>query len=102
MNLLTDEEKALVQFAIEYLETRDYVVSFREGFRFLMTPQELHAKLPGHVKYATMHQRLHHKDCPAFEAELGETGRIVKLRANGALLQWLSREVHEKKRKVTG
>lgn len=82
------DQAAAIQLAIAYLEMRGYCVSTQHP---MVTPTEL-AKLAGcDLSPNAIWRRLHHKDCPPYEARYGPNGRIVDIRPNPTILAWLAK-----------
>lgn len=53
------------------------------------------------INPAAMHRRLRHPDCPPYETERGETGRIVYIECSKEAEAWLSRRKAQGNHKKT-
>lgn len=74
--------------AAEYLRARGYAVTAPDRLGDERTVGELCARFG--IGYGTMHQRLHHPECPPSFRRLGEKGRILGVVLTPALAVFLS------------
>jgi hypothetical protein len=85
-----EEDRAFTQLAIEWLERRGYTVTRGIVYRTFITCKQFSMMLPISLGKNGMSRRLKHPNCPAFDAELGPTGRIMKVLPNPALIAFCS------------
>lgn len=98
LHMTKQEESAFVQMAIEFLEMRGYVVTLPEGAEDFIMISEFRRSLGVEINAVSMHKRLKHKNCPAFEAEFGPDGRMVKIRPTEALRIFCSQPKQDRSR----
>lgn len=85
---LTMDVETMNALCIAHLQAQGFIVTRAEGFRGMITPGQV-AKEAG-LSPSGLWRRLHHVDCPAFEREEGNGGRILRLRPTPALMAWLT------------
>lgn len=73
--------------ARRWLAEMGYTIVTSEGYRE-MTVLELRG-LSG-LSYSGLTRRLNHSMCPPWKAYRGETGRLVRIVASPALLEWVT------------
>lgn len=87
--LLCENQDEATNFAIDWLRGQGYLVTRLD--RGEMIPiGELRERFAPHISAACLCERLQHPDCPPFHAELGPSGRILKIAPSPDLVRWIS------------
>lgn len=86
---MSDElrEDFITALSAEWLKSRGYKVEPDIRYQEFVTPSTLARRL--NIGASSIHEKLHDATCPRFEAEYGPSGRLVKLRLNDHLREYL-------------
>lgn len=80
----------MIEQAKRFLDAEGYLVLYKPEFKEMVTPKELASRIG--LSSAGIHERLSHRNCPGFDAETGESGRIIRVRLTPVLMAFLTQK----------
>lgn len=86
VSISAEDEDSLVSAAKRFLENRGYTCIMASIGKW-ETPKEVCERLEIHR--STLCKKLHRADCPQFSSIRGKGGRIVKLKVNSSVEEFL-------------
>lgn len=79
------------ELAIRHLQAQGYIITLPPQFRDFIPVAEFGKQFD--LTGNGLHRRLHHAECPPYEAQYGsEGGRMTKIKPNPSLIAFLSQE----------